>query len=760
MPIRRALILALAICALVYAFCAGFRTIGDFDFGWQIATGRFVAQHHQVPHTDVLSYTAIGTEWLYPPFAGLVFYLIFLLGGYAALSWLLAVAAAATIAALNSRPGLATGLAAILAVPSIVAREAPRAELFSTVFFSFYLLLLWRYFQGQRTRLWLLPVLMLLWVNLHLGFVTGLAMLAAYFLLEACELPFTDRRPASLQRLGKIAPFAAFIALATFLNPWGPRIYAGIIRQNNSVRELGDFVSEWSKPNLSMAVFTQMFHLRDPESSFWWLLLLAILALLVAARRKQFGAVLLLASAVFFSIQYLRFQMLAASIAVVIGGGVLDQLSAGSESREVPRADPKTRQLTAATSIVAILALILFVTTAIRCSDLITNRQNLTGGEVVLFGAGESDWFPERAVKFIIDNRLPGNLFNDYNLGGYLAWRLPEYKTYVDSRAVPFGLGFLIRQRGLLAQPLDSREWSAEADQRGINVIIMSVQRYTGLGKAPLDTNCSSHNWRPVYLDDIGAIFLRNTPQNSALINRLAIDCTTVRLNQPEDSLGNSYRERAKAYNFFANAGSLFYLLRRDREAQQYLAQAAAIEPHDSNLHLTQAQLYQADGMLSDAEREYKASIDDRPTDFAWYLLGALYESERRYPEAVQALLNSAKLSYHPADRYRFLGQIDNAMQRPKEALEAFQLAERTGSRGSLEDQRAFRAQLASGRARSWELLGDPSRAIQEQLKSIEVYSSDPTRWRALAQFYRENNDSPAADKAEARANELSKPDN
>ena len=758
MPIRRALILALAICSLAYAFCAGFRTIGDFDFGWQIAIGRFVAQHHQVPHTDVLTYTVPGTEWLYPPLAGVVFYLIFLLGGYTALSWLLATVAVATTAALQRRPGLATGVAAILAVPGIVAREAPRAELFSTFFFSIYLTLLWRYFRGERVRLWLLPVLMLAWVNLHLGFIAGLGMLLGYVLLEICELGFADRRIPALRRLRKIAPFAALVVFATFLNPWGPRIYAGILRQNNSVKELGDFIGEWSKPNLSVSLFTQMFHWRDPEGAFWWLVALAILALLAAVRRKQFGAMLLLAGAVFLSVQYLRFQALSACVAVVVGGGILDQLWADWESLEAIRTGQTTRRIITPTAVAAAFASVFLFATLVRCRDLVTNRQHLVGGEVVLFGPGESDWFPERAARFVIDNRLPGNLFNDYNLGGYLAWRLPEYKTYVDSRAIPLGLDLLIRQRGLLAQPLDSPEWTAEADRRGINLIFLSVQRYTGLGKAPLDLDCSSRNWRPVYLDETGAIFLRNTPRNSGLIRRLPIDCATVRLKRPEDSLGNTYRERANAYNFFANAGSLFYLLRRDQEAQQYLAQAAAIEPRDSNLRLTQAQLYQADGLLLDAEREYKASIDDRPTDFAWYLLGALYESERRYPEAVQALLNSAKLSYHPADRYRFLGQIDNAMQHPKEALEAFQLAENTGSRGSLEDQRAFRAQLASGRARSWELLGDPRRAIQEQLKSIEMYSSDPGRWRTLAQFYRENNDNPAAEKAEARANELSKP--
>src|SRR6185312_15094649 len=125
-------VLALA-AVLVYAFCAGFRTIGDFDFGWQIATGRYVAQHHQIPRSDLFSYSSSGAPWSYPVLAGLVFYWLFLLGGYAALSWLLAVAAVATLGLLLRHAGLATTLAALLAVPSIVFRENARAELFSTL---------------------------------------------------------------------------------------------------------------------------------------------------------------------------------------------------------------------------------------------------------------------------------------------------------------------------------------------------------------------------------------------------------------------------------------------------------------------------------------------------------------------------------------------------------------------------------------------------------------------------------------------------
>src|SRR5215471_12426256 len=92
-PLRLASLL-LAAAAVVYGFLAGFHTLQDFDLGWQLATGRWVAQHHWVFSTDVFSYTAAGNSWIYPALSGLVFYFTFQLGGYVSLTWMGALASA------------------------------------------------------------------------------------------------------------------------------------------------------------------------------------------------------------------------------------------------------------------------------------------------------------------------------------------------------------------------------------------------------------------------------------------------------------------------------------------------------------------------------------------------------------------------------------------------------------------------------------------------------------------------------------------
>src|SRR5947209_9001564 len=105
--------------ALLYALLAGLHTLQDFDLWWQLASGRWVLQHRQIFSTDIFSYTAHGAPWIYPVLSGIAFYLTYLAGGYALLSWLGAAACSGTVALLLHRDNIASLVLAIIAVPLI-----------------------------------------------------------------------------------------------------------------------------------------------------------------------------------------------------------------------------------------------------------------------------------------------------------------------------------------------------------------------------------------------------------------------------------------------------------------------------------------------------------------------------------------------------------------------------------------------------------------------------------------------------------------
>ena len=102
-----------------------------------------------------------------------------------------------------------------------------------------------------------------------------------------------------------------------------------------------------------------------------------------------------------------------------------------------------------ATSAVAMFAVLAFA----RSADLATIHQSSRS----TFGAGLSWWFPERAAEFIERENIPGEIFNTYIEGGYVAWRLgPKHRDYIDGRAIPFGPQAFLHQAELLQSSPDS----------------------------------------------------------------------------------------------------------------------------------------------------------------------------------------------------------------------------------------------------------------------------------------------------------------
>jgi tetratricopeptide (TPR) repeat protein len=733
------------VAVIAYAFLAGLHTLQDFDLGWQLATGRWVLQHHQVFSTDVFSYTAAGQPWIYPALSGVIFYLAFLAGGYALLVWLGAITSAGTVGLLlfNNRANavtrstttlfatrLAIPVLAAFAAPLIANRTQPRAEMFTTLLFAAFLVVFWKYFRGARAPLWLLPILMVLWVNLHPGFVAGLALCGAYLLMEALELPFSARRTLALRRLRRAQPWLALTAGATLVNPLGPSIYTAILRQQSAQALHNLWIVEWEGVHLSRASLQQALEWRDPQSCFWWLLAVAIVSAGLAVWRRQLGALLLLASSAYLAMQHVRLQALFACVVVVVGGSVigedLDLLQAGDLLRSA-----RFRFAPAIVVIVALLSLC-----GVRSADLISNRYYLRFSQRSQFGAGLSWWFPERAVDFIQREKLPANVFNGYTLGGFLTWRLfPAYSDYIDSRALPFGPELFFRAYDLSTEPPESAAWRQEADARGINTIIVPLSRDQGMSLFPqLHAFCRTQSWHAVYLDEVSAVFVRTTPQNAALIDRLQINCDQMSFSPA--TLEN--KSEAVLFNFSANAGGVLYSLERYKEALAQLDRAQSIFRDNASVHLLRALVLQQLGRATEAESEFRTSLVLEPSDESWFDFGLFYMTQKRYADAADIFRKSAEASSRPHEMWMMLGQADVQSHQPQAALEAFDKAVESSpfSEGSESLGASFNSLIAAGRASAWYQFGDLAQAVSFQEEAVRLAPGDAALWRGLADLY------------------------
>jgi hypothetical protein len=128
---------ALLFLALVYALFAGLRLVSETDLGWQMATGRHILEQYHIPSTALFTYRAPKAPWIYPAGSEVFFYLCFLAaGGFAAISWLGALACGASVALANWRGGRATRFPVPPGWTAPPYRTMPRADIFTTVLFD------------------------------------------------------------------------------------------------------------------------------------------------------------------------------------------------------------------------------------------------------------------------------------------------------------------------------------------------------------------------------------------------------------------------------------------------------------------------------------------------------------------------------------------------------------------------------------------------------------------------------------------------
>ena len=749
--------LVLIVLVLMTALCAGLHTVGDSDMGWHLATGRWVVEHRQVPRTDVLSFTSAGEPWMYPPFAGVLFYLIYGLFGYAGLSWFCALACLAVVAYLIRRGDMCSAVLALLAVGSIATRTGPRADLFSTVFFALFLGELWAYHRGMRCRLWLLPVIMLLWVNLHPGFIAGLAAIGAYLLIELSDLLFAERRQAALLRLRGAWPWLAACVVATLVNPWGARIYAaslnlaGVFGPSQGKINSNIAIGEFMGVPLSAHLLYQLIDVRHAEFGFTWLLLLAVIvAGLFFFWKRQFGAGLIVLFALYAALNHVRYSALFAICVVTLGGGLLDALFANrtilasarslatpggaKPSHHTGRDSGKNTSPTSLlipTSAAILLTAVFCAVALIQIADFVSNHTYVVFNPDLRFGAGAASWFPARAVAFIRDRRLPRNVFEDYELGGYAAWSLgPKYPDFIDGRGNNPDLG--MEQFNLYSQEPDSQAWRNEAERWNLNVLLVATGGLRGLRNLDVYKFCQSADWRPIYMDDVSLVFLRNTPENSSWIKRLQIDCSTQALNPPADVSRSALRE------FYVNSGELFFVLHRDVDSEESLGRADAVYRNDPNVHLLKGLLLDRREQYAEAEQELRASLAINENGGVWSSLASVYGKEGRNEAALQALHHAAGLALQPFNIYMTMGKLQVAMSHPADALASFDKAEKSSPYrdGAESLSPEVYAELAEGRSEAYRLLGQWNEAIAFQQEAIQKTPGVQRRWDRLARLY------------------------
>ncbi|MFH1539125.1 MAG: tetratricopeptide repeat protein, partial [bacterium] len=133
------------------------------------------------------------------------------------------------------------------------------------------------------------------------------------------------------------------------------------------------------------------------------------------------------------------------------------------------------------------------------------------------FGFGEHRDFPSEAVRFVANNReaFTGNMYNAYEYGGYLIYRLyPRHRVFIDGRTTFYGGGFYGEVIDFEAFP-EPEKWKNLARKYGIDFAFLSSRQ-----QAVSRLLTADPEWALVFWDDRALIYMRRKPEAPAFITK------------------------------------------------------------------------------------------------------------------------------------------------------------------------------------------------------------------------------------------------
>jgi hypothetical protein len=129
-----------------------------------------------------------------------------------------------------------------------------------------------------------------------------------------------------------------------------------------------------------------------------------------------------------------------------------------------------------------------------------------------------------KAAEFFKANKLPGKIFNNYDIGGYLIFHLsPRYKLFVDDRMEAFPEDFLTKT--YVPMQIRNGLWRQMDQRYHFNVIFLSLD-LTPLSFTFMKDRFADPSWALVYIDNDAIIFLKRNAQNAGLVRRFEIHGT------------------------------------------------------------------------------------------------------------------------------------------------------------------------------------------------------------------------------------------
>lgn len=410
-----------------------------FDYYWHITAGSYLSETQHIPSGDPFSFTFkdkpwVMHEWLFELMLNTVYESF---GHYgvrfvtASLMSLALFVAYRTAVNLSEKKSIAVVLTTVTFI-LYMQFALPRPQVITYLFFACYIYTVigYKYAKYQVNLLWL-PLIMLFWVNMHGGFIVGLALLVLFVSIEAVARLFIV---ADNQSEGcKLKPMIIALImslLASLINPYGFHqwVYPFQVMSMSATH----LIAEWKSPDFHLLinklylfyflgfVMFYIYGIRRPSLAETVLPLFFVMMSIVSIRHVPIALLIMLpfyvAGVQRCGIKLTHEGILAEKV-VPWFIQLHDRIQSGPQLG-------KTEYIFNW----ILLLLLLFVVTGKHIQT--ENRLSVNDNASI----------PFNAVKFIKETGISGNVLNSYQYGGYLINQLyPQSRVFIDGRADLYG---------------------------------------------------------------------------------------------------------------------------------------------------------------------------------------------------------------------------------------------------------------------------------------------------------------------------------
>lgn len=436
----------------------------DGDTFWAIKTGEWIS-NNGIPHADPFSWTVLGKSWvahewlfdffIYKFYSAFGYYgiMLFILIGLSLLLHFLW-----KLYSTENNNIVQTVVLMVIVVFMIKPGIVARPQVFGYMFFVYFFYVLYR----KRNLLWTLPLVTVLWANMHGSVVLGIAMVFLQLVYD-CVYEAAVKKKFTLN--AKLLAVSALVPLFSLLNPYGSKLWAAsylLITNDMNMQ-----IVEWQPPDFG-----------DPLWLFIYLTIVFV-AVIVSFYGKHPGdnykfnlLAVYLAGTFYKAITGLRYLPY---LAICWGLFVLKMLP------DYLFSENKLFNKKAA----GIIALVMVIFIAFTIRSLPASLED----------AIDKKAWPVDAVSRLEDRKT----YNDYKWGGYLIYK--GIPVFIDSRADIYW-----KDSDVFKDDLDMGRFKTDPlgvlNKYGIEQVIIP-------SGDPLDIFLERAGWAENYRDETAVIYLR-----------------------------------------------------------------------------------------------------------------------------------------------------------------------------------------------------------------------------------------------------------